>query len=715
MLSFELNYKIKEKKELFLCIFPDSETLNEAEYAEIIEQVYEQNFRPDQVTLIYPKYISDKITKIFQKNSIALKNAERYGPLVPFSLLAFDSSGNLSCENNIEWDAQSLSKFRDKLCRTGLMLLAQKNEVIEIAPPGTTFRKPSEREYREFLATSKLCTGSCEEKFLSFCLLDKIPADTSNIKQIFLDTQSISYIINNLALMLMKFGKTVSFTHKSFSSYAGLEKNKPDNPNSVFVIISASTSNSLMEKTKTKWGLKDDQIVTILSYKDHDRVLSNISGLSKNHNTKFISDIHVKRISEHFTAEYLEPRSVVIKKLHGKNIDTNIFQELHNTTAFTCHKTKTTNNTRREFHINAEKLHRSSELKNWLSALVKNHVPASTKWLVIDTSDVSSKFFSKAIKTALPDMGESLKIIDYKDAIDEKFNSSKDALLAFAPVIGSGNIFMSLNRDLRIAKHDGMRIFATFIHLYKGETQRDQFKKSLVYGPEFNQYKFFAKNKISMPFRHEKSSWEMESKFIASFHEDHNFWEDRYNTLNKGSTGLNGLIGINGRTPNQPLKFSRHFAFWDFKYSEQNVSPESIYFMVSTILQHARDEINLAPEDSLKGDIYQQAVLSPDVFIRFNDPLLQSCLWRTATLSELDYSSNELLSDHFADILSKLLEHFDNEKGEAALDLLLGVAMAKIKLCETSIIKITSKITSINIASGLIEPLLTEIEKLYHK
>ncbi|UIP32231.1 hypothetical protein [Stutzerimonas kunmingensis] len=131
--------------------------------------------------------------------------------------------------------------------------------------------------------------------------------------------------------------------------------------------------------------------------------------------------------------------------------------------------------------------------------------------------------------------------------------------------------------------------------------------------------------------------------------------------------------------------------------------------MISTILQHARDEINLAPEDSLKGDIYQQAVLSPDVFIRFNDPLLQSCLWRTATFSELDYSSNEQLSDHFADILSKLLEHFDNEKGEAALDLLLGVAMAKIKLCETSISKITNKIKSMNLDPGLIGPLLSKL------
>ncbi|MFJ7281240.1 hypothetical protein [Pseudomonas sp. NPDC099000] len=116
--------------------------------------------------------------------------------------------------------------------------------------------------------------------------------------------------------------------------------------------------------------------------------------------------------------------------------------------------------------------------------------------------------------------------------------------------------------------------------------------------------------------------------------------------------------------------------------------------------------------DSLDGDIYQQSVLDPEVFVRYNDPLLQSCIWRAASPSELDYSSDEILSGQFVDILFRLLEHHNNEKGEASIDLLIGISIEKIKVSRKSIRRINKKVRELASTNGHLAPLSTKFEIL---
>jgi hypothetical protein len=714
MFSFELNLIKQGEPTKALVIFSDSETLDESEYVEFFENAFKKHLRPDQVIYIFPGYISEKIKKLFKDGSLALNSANRFGGKVIFSLMHYNHRGVLECPNNSLWSEEDLSDFRDKACKEGLLILSKKNGAIELAPPGTTFKKPSEREDKEFLSASRLCSGSCEESFVSFCMLRMLPEDISGIRLVLLDTQSISYIINNISLTLKKFGLPVNFSHRSFSSYSGIEKNKPDDLSTTIVVISASTTNNLMLELEKTWGISKDKITTILSYTGDDRVLSNISVLSSRKNKNNSSDRHVKRIGEHFTAEILAPKAVVVKKIHGRNISQAPFNELYNLNSFRCHKTKPNQSVRREFNIELDldaKL-TLNKIKAWLSSLAKSHIPASTKWIVIDKQDQVSETLAVEIIKKIGRNKKTINIIDFKEVINIEFGNSKDALVAFAPIIGSGNVFMALNRDLRIAKHDGMRIFSTLVHLYKGENQKDHFRKSLIYGPNFSQYKFFARLEINTPARYDNSTWDQESKFIASFQEEHPFWEERYKILSRGAVGLNGFIGISGVGATKKLAFSRHFAFWDFDYKEDTVSPEAVYFMIASILQWARDSKALDIADSLDGDIYQQSVLDPEVFVRYNDPLLQSCLWRAANSSELDYSSDEILSGQFVDILFRLLEHHNNEKGEASIDLLIGMAIEKIKVSRKSIKRVNKKLRELTDSNKHLAPLLNKLEIL---
>ncbi|MFJ7281241.1 hypothetical protein [Pseudomonas sp. NPDC099000] len=481
MFSFELNFIKQGEPTKALVIFSDSETLDESEYVEFFENAFKKHLRPDQVIYIFPGYICERVENLFKDGSLALNSANRFGGNVTFSLMHYNYKGVFECLNNTLWNEEELLEFRAKVCKEGLLILSKKNGVIELAPPGTTFKKPSEREDKEFLSASRLCSGSCEESFVSFSMLPMLPDDISGIRLALLDTQSISYIINNISLTLTKFGLPVNFSHKSFSSYSGIEKNKPDNLNTTIVVISASTTNSLMRELEQTWGISKDKITVILSYTNDERVLSDVSTLSSRKNKNDSSDRHVKRIGEHFTAEILAPKAVVIKKIHGKKISQTPFKELHNLNSFRCHKTKPNQTVRREFNIELDlgpKL-TLEKIKTWLSSLAKNHIPASTKWIIIDKQDQVSEALASEIIKKIGRNKTSIKVVDFREVINIDFGNSKDALVAFAPVIGSGNVFMALNRDLRIAKHDGMRIFSTLVHLYKGKIKKINLKNRL--------------------------------------------------------------------------------------------------------------------------------------------------------------------------------------------------------------------------------------------
>ena len=101
------------------------------------------------------------------------------------------------------------------------------------------------------------------------------------------------------------------------------------------------------------------------------------------------------------------------------------------------------------------------------------------------------------------------------------------------------------------------------------------------------------------------------------------------------------------------------------------------------------------PVNSLEASPNQQALLSPDNFVRFNDPLLQSCLWRAAKYSELDYSSDEKMSDDFVSIMDRLSRAITMERGEAFADLLLGVVIGKIVLSDAALDKLKSLIAAL--------------------
>jgi hypothetical protein len=104
------------------------------------------------------------------------------------------------------------------------------------------------------------------------------------------------------------------------------------------------------------------------------------------------------------------------------------------------------------------------------------------------------------------------------------------------------------------------------------------------------------------------------------------------------------------------------------------------------VLQNLRDiEIDGC---RLSANIYQHCVIDPENFVRFNDSVLQSCLWRCAMPGELDYRRSDELSSDIQRILRKIFMSCDSARGVTSLDLLMGLATRWIKISNEAMDKV---------------------------
>jgi hypothetical protein len=704
------HFEIEQENIISLILFFDDLDSSDKSLAEVFEKTYQNYHRPDQIICILPCSDENTFINLLADSSVKI-NAERYGAKVPFTALTFDVFGEFSvCYNHQNSSNLNFNELALIIKETGLNILCNKHNIIEISPPGTSYLKPSHSQHNEFISAYKLGQDSSHNVFIAFTLLSFLNKK-SDYKYIYIDTSAINYIVLSIINLVNRIDKTINFNpiYVSFHSYSGLVKLKPQLTDDVLVLISASTSNSLMDKVIAKWGVNPVQVITLLSFKNSSQVLHYLKNTKKQipkHTENF-----VRRVDEYFTTEYLPPKSVVLKTTHGKNIHKWPFEHFFNTNNLKCHFKANNLERIKEQSIDLKNLPKSinDDIDKWVHHIISWHIPSSIKYIVTDESNDFCKSVVSKIQHSHPD----IDVLDFNSVIDKDFDNSNNALCAILPVIRSGNAFISLNRDLRITKHNGMRIFISPFLLYQGESNKKQFKNSLLYGPDLNKYKFFNKYELNIPYRSNESSWESEIDFYDNLDDSDSFINTRKEMIHKTSEGLEGIIGLNGRCLNEHLTFSRHFAFWNFEYETQ--TPESVYFTVSSILQNARDDLTLPLEDQLLCNIQQQSVLSPENFVRFNDPLIQSCLWRAALDTEVDYSSDEVISKQFTDILIRLLKHYDNTKGEAAIDLLLGISIRKIRISNRCYKKLYLYLESFTFShsSLLLEVMKEKIQSFY--
>lgn len=674
-----------------------------------IQRAYENSLTPEIVFLVYPEYLSHSIKSLVGNDAFSFDLCRyKNSPVV---LVEFNEQGKFIYDkekiigNGIDVNFD-LDKLALDIAKSGYdhLMGERSQDVLVKSPSGTIFSKPSGKTLEEFIYTSQLARSSCENQFLAMTLLRYAPK-VSEIDCIYIDTASISAIAEALVYYITKFGgkncKHVKYS--SYSSYSGLDESKPSNIDGAWVVISASASMSMGKNIVAQWNIRPEQVVTILSYKkilskdsvnNGDVVVFSVDSYS-NRDKKSQSPIKVQVEGENFTAEVFPPNQILIRKLHKPDVVSDAIYKYRSGDVFSVNRDS------RCLYVDYLKLRakyfdEDKKLYGWIKQVVSWSVPKNLAAIIVRKSDADD-LFCEDFKVILKEHGfvfddSTVDIVRPDD--DKKMAKIGDgAILILSPVISSGNYFVDVNRSLRLAGHKGMRVFATAYLTSPSREHCKRFKNSLIMATNDFRYAFHSYKTIYVDSKY-NSTWVAEKKFITGMinhadasHKGVGFWIERKGLLEKSGIGLNGLLGVSYSDVSDKFELTKDFAFWPSGYeNEDTLDLEAVYATVLSIFQNIREN-NIAG-DSLKSNIYQHSVISPENFVRFNDSILQSCLWRCANPSELDYRRSDQISSDFQRILSKIMVSSDLGRGVVSLDLLLAIALRWIKLSDKSLIKV---------------------------
>jgi hypothetical protein len=131
------------------------------------------------------------------------------------------------------------------------------------------------------------------------------------------------------------------------------------------------------------------------------------------------------------------------------------------------------------------------------------------------------------------------------------------------------------------------------------------------------------------------------------------------------------------------MRLRPDFAYWDPLYAEANDTNAAVLATAGALLQNARESADFKDEgDRLATDAFQQVILNPENFTRYNDGAIQAALLRCARPSELDYSRETSASQFMLDLLANIFEQHDRRQGEAACEFALALHTRKLRLQE---------------------------------
>ena len=123
----------------------------------------------------------------------------------------------------------------------------------------------------------------------------------------------------------------------------------------------------------------------------------------------------------------------------------------------------------------------------------------------------------------------------------------------------------------------------------------------------------------------------------------------------------------------------RGFAFWPESLLSRPLAQSDVFVTVAAVLQQLRNA-DMGEGDALVTNWFQQTLLSPGNFGRYNDGIIQACLLRAARPTEVDFASDAALSREAGRIIRRIIAEPNRARGEAAAEFLIAVGCGRVRL-----------------------------------
>lgn len=661
-------------------------TVSSDEIVKSIKADVENNLLPDRVYLIGPTGHRDNFVSLFSNDSFKEEFESFVGGveerLVP---LLYDSCGVITRAKN---DLRIEKGLRDAMICQGMLDIFERRQGLITSSSSFHFSKPSGDHCSGFIRASNLLVAGEEVAFLAISLL---PYFSEAPDRIYVDTSSISYLVSVAALMSGRYSERLPLI-ESFESYTALKKSFDFvEAASSLVIISATTSGGLAAEILKKNNFTAEQVVTLFysklkpaQYGIFD-VACLVSESIKSFAPEDCSDCLkgskvIKIAGDQFLPEAPSHGQVVIKKTDFTADRRKFFEEFAAKNLLQWRVASDLGAESREhFFIDvenylkgmpkgfSEKLHRS----------VKKYISRDAE-KIIALDDPGSISLMEEVKKII---GEPGVVWQSMSEVDEDLLKGSSSVVVIAGAITSGRKLLDASRKLRCISDQSSILYLVGFSKIPSKDAYEQLRKDLELGGRT----LIVLSECHMPrvIGSTRTSWDAEFDFLREISDD--LSEDPVELsdalkVRLGKFEQNEFDSDDLFLPSpsgEVLKLRDTFAFWSGLEIDHTTSTQAdVYWTIQAILHDMR----IKPNGAGLASIYHSTVISPACFDRYNDGVIQACLLRAATASELNYSVSDDFSLKMMDFLISVIEGSAEAQGEGALEFLMAMCLGHLRI-----------------------------------
>ncbi|KWH42560.1 hypothetical protein WT62_18575 [Burkholderia stagnalis] len=580
----------------------------------------------------------------------------------------------------------------DAIRNAGLKKLFSAHHVLVSAPPGFTFVKPSQKRSTLFLRTEEALTDVEGVQFLAFALLHRLKqrdeAYKGHLDVIYIDSMGIASVAYALREMYCAMYGAPRPRVVSFHSHDGIEHVDTPLPGTSFCLISASSSLNLERDWQRRTRCHCDEVVTLLTLDDAQGFENALFALRSPEidggpqAAKHLRDLPI--VGERFAPADLMPKKVLLRKSHKEKQAEDFCRKFVTTGRLGIQGRGIGSGKVRPLYLSAADFKNTPKFDDFLNRALQQQTVASVS-AVVHQDDEASESLAKECAARLARI--MVRISPPRVINEKRLGASQGAvdpkagLLVVAAVVGRGTRLLSISRDLRDI-HEGARTYLIGAQIADTANQIHVLTNNLTYSATKANIQIVRFTQIATGAGLGESFGD-EARLLqnagAAFGEEYG---RRTAAIAGTREGLNAntFIGLNDDLT-EPMKLRLDFAFWDFDYDAQTASTtSSVFAMVGAILQNARENGFKDQSLRLSTDAFQQVILDPENFTRYNDGVIQAALLRCARVGELDYSKEKGASQFMLDLLKSIFGQHDKRQGEAAAEFALALRLKKLRL-----------------------------------
>jgi hypothetical protein len=149
--------------------------------------------------------------------------------------------------------------------------------------------------------------------------------------------------------------------------------------------------------------------------------------------------------------------------------------------------------------------------------------------------------------------------------------------------------------------------------------------------------------------------------------------------LRKASEPLRDDIFLPNATGSK-LSLQPGFVFWPDGVPERTHSQADVYVTIASVLQQLRANAHRGQRPAIKSNWFQQTILAPENFGRFNDDIIQASILRAAHPFEMNFADAAPDSRELGRLIRRIIAASNTERGGAAAEFLLALATGRLRL-----------------------------------